>query len=125
VLAVAPVLTALVALQVLRRAGNFAIQRPAREVLYTILARTDKYKSKNFNDTFVYRVGDQLGAWSFDYIMRVFGLGIAGVSLTMVPFSAVWLLLAVWLGWKYRDIREQKKTTESTVGGTVPAIEAS
>ena len=125
VLAVAPVLSVLVALQVLRRAGNFAIQRPAREVLYTILARTDKYKSKNFNDTFVYRVGDQAGAWSFDYIMRVFGLGIAGVSMTMVPFSAAWLLLAVWLGWKYREIREQKKGAESDVAGAVPAVKLS
>src|SRR5688500_1806605 len=114
-LAVAPVLSALVLLQVLRRAGNFAIQRPAREVLYTILPRTDKYKSKNFNDTFVYRVGDQVGAWSFATIMSTFGLGIAGVSMTMVPFSAVWLVLAVWLGWKYREIRAEKKGVEGGV----------
>jgi AAA family ATP:ADP antiporter len=107
VLAVAPVLTALVALQVVRRAGNFAIQRPAREVLYTVLARTDKYKSKNFNDTFVYRVGDQIGAWSFTIITWL-GLGIAGVSMTMVPFSVVWVLLALWLGRRYRNLQAWK-----------------
>ena len=105
VLAVAPVLTALVALQVVRRAGNFAIQRPAREVLYTVLSRTDKYKSKNFNDTFVYRVGDQIGAWSSTALTWM-GLGIAGVSLTMVPFCAIWLGLALWLGVRYRRIQE-------------------
>jgi len=125
VLAVAPVLTALVVLQVLRRAGNFAIQRPAREVLYTVLPRTDKYKSKNFNDTFVYRVGDQIGAWSFAFIMAKLGLGIAGVSMTMVPFSAVWLLLAIWLGWKYRAIQERRLTPPGASPAAVPVAETS
>ncbi len=122
VLAVAPVLTALVALQVLRRAGNFAIQRPAREVLYTILPRTDKYKSKNFNDTFVYRVGDQVGAWSFTLITWL-GLGISGVSMTMVPFSAVWLVLAMWLGWKYRQLQERRTVETPLSATTIPVVE--
>ena len=123
VLAVAPVLTALVALQVVRRAGNFAIQRPAREVLYTVLARTDKYKSKNFNDTFVYRVGDQIGAWSYTIITWL-GLGIAGVSMTMVPFSAVWMLLALWLGWRYKAIREQKAASGTSATPAEPVAAA-
>ena len=100
ILASAPGLAVLVVFQVLRRAGNFAIQRPAREVLYTVLPRTDKYKAKNFNDTFVYRVGDQLGAWSYTAIAWL-GLGLSGLALTMVPISAVWLLLALWLGARY------------------------
>jgi ATP:ADP antiporter, AAA family len=99
----APVLPVLVAFQVLRRAGNFAIQRPAREVLYTVLPRTDKYKAKNFNDTFVYRAGDQLGAWSYTAIAWL-GLGLSGLALMMVPLSAVWLLLALWLGGRYRHL---------------------
>lgn len=101
ILASAPVLAVVVVFQVVRRAGNFAIQRPAREVLYTVLPRTDKYKAKNFNDTFVYRLGDQLGAWSYTAIAWL-GLGLAGLALTMVPLSAVWLLLALWLGGRYR-----------------------
>jgi AAA family ATP:ADP antiporter len=68
ILATAPAVAVLVVFQVLRRAGNFAIQRPAREVLYTVLPRTEKYKAKNFNDTFVYRLGDQIGAWSYTAI---------------------------------------------------------
>jgi ATP:ADP antiporter, AAA family len=123
-LAVAPALSALVLLQVLRRAGNFAIQRPAREVLYTILARTDKYKSKNFNDTFVYRVGDQAGAWSYAIITQ-FGLGIAGASVIMVPFSAVWLLLALWLGWRYRAMQEAKARAVEGIPSGVPGVEPS
>ena len=120
VLAVAPVLTALVALQVVRRAGNFAIQRPAREVLYTVLSRTDKYKSKNFNDTFVYRVGDQIGAWSSTALTWM-GLGIAGVSMTMVPFCAVWLGLALWLGVRYRRIHDGAAAATSRSGPVTPA----
>ena len=105
ILASAPVLAVLVVFQVLRRAGNFAIQRPAREVLYTVLPRTEKYKAKNFNDTFVYRLGDQVGAWSYTAIAWV-GFGLSGLALTMVPLSAAWLLLALWLGARYRRVRE-------------------
>ena len=102
---IAPVLSAVVVLQVLRRVGNFAIQRPAREVLYTVLPRTDKYKSKNFNDTFVYRLGDQAGAWSYTLIAWL-GFGLAGLSWTMVPLSAAWLALAIWLGARYRGLQQ-------------------
>ena len=103
ILGSAPGLAVLVVFQVLRRAGNFAVQRPAREVLYTVLPRTDKYKAKNFNDTFVYRVGDQLGAWAYTAIAWL-GLGLSGLAFTMVPLSAVWLLLALWLGGRYRRL---------------------
>ncbi len=98
---VAPALLVVLVFQILRRAGNFAIQRPAREVLYTVLPRSEKYKAKNFNDTFVYRVGDQVGAWSYT-LMGSLGLGVSSLALTMVPVSAVWLLLALWLGVRYR-----------------------
>lgn len=101
VMGFAPTLAVLVVFQVARRAGNFAIQRPGREALFTVLPRTDKYKAKNFSDTFVYRLGDQVGAWSYTW-MAVFGLGLSGLAFTMVPLSAAWLVLAVWLGKQYR-----------------------
>jgi ATP:ADP antiporter, AAA family len=103
-LGVSPVLPVLIVFLVIRRAGNFAIQRPAREALYTVLPRSDKYKAKNFNDTFVYRLGDQMGAWSYTW-MGVFGLGLSGLAFSMVPLSAVWFLLALWLGRQYQ-VRE-------------------
>lgn len=105
ILAVAPVLLAVIGFDVLRRAGNFAIQRPARESLYTVVPRTDKYKAKNFNDTFVYRVGDQLGAWSYTAMMY-FGLGLTGLALTMLPVSLIWVFLALWLGRQYKEINK-------------------
>ncbi|MGH7367711.1 MAG: NTP/NDP exchange transporter [Candidatus Rokuibacteriota bacterium] len=116
ILGSAPVLAVVVVFQVLRRAGNFAIQRPAREVLYTVLPRTAKYKAKNFNDTFVYRVGDQLGAWSYTAVAWL-GLGLSGLALTMVPLSAVWLLLALWLGGRYRRLVDARPPASVTVDG--------
>ncbi len=96
-LALAPVVAVLVAFQVLRRAANFALARPTRELLYTVIAREDKYKAKSFIDTVVYRAGDQVGSWSY-LLLSAMGLGIAGVALVAVPLSALWLLNSLWLG---------------------------
>src|SRR5690606_19877826 len=63
-LGVAPTLAAVVAFQVTRRTVNYALSRPSREILFVPLTREDKYKSKNVIDTFVYRAGDQIGAWT-------------------------------------------------------------
>ena len=54
---------ALVMFHVLLRAGSFAIVQPAREVLFTVVARQEKYKAKNFIDTVVHRSGDMLSGW--------------------------------------------------------------
>ena len=96
-LGAAPVFAVFVVFQVLRRAGNFAVAVPTREVLYTVLPRRDKYKAKNFNDTFVYRAGDQVGAWSFAGLGAV-GLSSAAMAWSMVPVAGVWLVVALWLG---------------------------
>ena len=92
-----PTLALLAVLQVMRRAGNFAITRPAREVLFTVLRREDKYKAKSFIDTFVYRTGDQVGAWSYTFLTWL-GLGLTGVSFVAAPLAAIWCVLSIWLG---------------------------
>ena len=102
-LGAAPVFVVFVIFQVLRRAGNFALAVPAREVLYTVLPRRDKYKAKNFNDTFVYRAGDQVGAWSFAGFGAL-GLGTAAMAWSMAPVAAVWLGVALWLGRKQKGL---------------------
>jgi AAA family ATP:ADP antiporter len=96
-LGLAPTLWIFVVVQVSRRACNFAVTRPTREVLFTVLPREDKYKSKSFIDTFVYRTGDQLGAWSSGLMMWL-GLGVAGIGFAAVPISLLWLLNGLWLG---------------------------
>ncbi len=74
-LGLVPTIAVLMAFQVLRRAGNFAVARPAREVLFTAVTPEDRYKTKAFIDTVVYRAGDQIGAWAYAP-MAAFGFGI-------------------------------------------------
>jgi AAA family ATP:ADP antiporter len=97
VIGVTPTLLAIATFQVLRRTSNYAIARPCREMLYTVIARDAKYKAKNFIDTFIYRVGDQVGAWSYAALGAV-GLGAAAISMVAAPLSFVWLGLGLWLG---------------------------
>ena len=105
-LAAAPVVWVIVAFQVLRRAGNFALAKPSREVLFTVVGREDKYKAKNFIDTVVYRSGDQVGAWSYA-LLAWMTLGIRGVALVAVPLSLAWLVTALWLGRRQEALARQ------------------
>ena len=110
-LALAPSVAAIVAFQVFRRTANFAVARPTREILYTVVPREDRYKAKSFIDTVVYRLGDQLGAWSTDL---GHGLGHTTLALLAIPLSVVWLIGSLWLG------RRQEQL--AAAGG--PALEA-
>jgi len=105
VLAVHPVLAVLVGVQILRRAGNYAFTRPGREVLFTVLPRTDKYKSKNFIDTVVYRGGDALSAWAFAGLTGL-GLGLSAIAWLAVPLALLWAGLGVWLGRRQEALRD-------------------
>ncbi|HET8576848.1 MAG TPA: MFS transporter [Methylomirabilota bacterium] len=96
-LGLTPLLWAVVIFQVLRRAGNFAVARPTRETCFTVVPREDKYKAKSFIDTFVYRAGDQVGAWSYAGL-GLLGLGVGGISLAAVPIALLWVVNALWLG---------------------------
>ncbi|MEX0807042.1 MAG: MFS transporter [Candidatus Binatia bacterium] len=98
-LASMPTVAVLVGYQVLRRAGNFAFARPSREVLFTVVLREDKYKAKSFIDTVVYRLGDQLGAWSYAGL-GLLGFGMTGIAVVAVPISFLWLANSLWLGRK-------------------------
>jgi ATP:ADP antiporter, AAA family len=94
-----PIISLLAVFQTLRRAGDYAVARPSREVLFTVLRREDKYKAKNFIDTFVYRAGDQIGAWSYPLLIWL-GLGFTGISFVAAPLAAIWCALSLWLGRK-------------------------
>ncbi|UCF68021.1 MAG: MFS transporter, partial [Acidobacteriota bacterium] len=101
-LSAAPSLTVLAVFQVLRRSMNYAVARPAREVLYTVVGREEKYKAKSFIDTFVYRAGDQIGAWGFE-LLTVFGLGLSAIALTAVPMAGLWIVVGLLLGHAHRS----------------------
>lgn len=116
-LAVAPVLGVLLVVQVLRRAGNYALTRPAREMLFTVLDRESKYKSKNFIDTVIYRGGDAVAGWVFAGFMAL-GVGLAGTAMVAIPLAAIWFGLALWLGRRYESY-EHRDEYEQADGSTM------
>jgi len=110
-LALMPTIGAVAVFQVLRRAGDYAITRPTREGLFTVLPREDRFKAKSFIDTVVYRVGDQIGAWSVA-LLRELGFGGAEVALFAVPLAALWLVDALWLGRRQERLATERGMTE-------------
>jgi len=110
-----PVFGVLMVVQIARRAGNYAITRPAREMLFTVLPREDKYKTKNVLDTLVYRGGDAASAWLFS-LLAALGFGVSGTMLFGAAAATVWAALGIWLGRRYGDLGGR---LEDTLRGTV------
>jgi AAA family ATP:ADP antiporter len=95
-MALAPVPATVALAQGLRRAVEFALVRPAREVLWTVVSREEKYKAKNVIETLVYRGGDAASGW-LSTGLTAMGAGFALVSLFILPFAGVWAWLCFWL----------------------------
>ncbi len=98
VLAFAPALTVLLALQVLRRGGNYGLTRPAREMLYTHVSKEDRFKTKPVIDIVVYRGGDWLTSMLFAVLTDKIGLGLAAVAAIGSAIAALWAWVGVRLG---------------------------
>jgi AAA family ATP:ADP antiporter len=114
ILGFAPVLSVLVVVQVLRRAGNYAVMKPAREMLFTVLTPTQKYKAKNLVDTLVYRGGDAVSGWLYAG-MRAIGLDTGAIALAAVPLCGLWLFTGLRLGTQFDQLRRDTRV-EFTAG---------
>jgi len=88
---------ALILLEAANRAVQRGITRPAREALFTVVSREEKYKAKAFVDTFMYRVGDVVGAQAEGVLGRL-GLAMGGLVGAVVPLALAWAALGLWLG---------------------------
>jgi AAA family ATP:ADP antiporter len=110
-LALLPTAAALMAVQVVRRSGDYGIARPMREVLYTVVPREDRYKTKSFIDTVVYRAGDQVGAWSY-VLLTGLGLGIAEIAIAGALVGAVWLANGYWLGRRQDRLARDERSAD-------------
>jgi len=104
-LALAPTLAMLAVVQVGRRALDYAIARPAREVLFTVVSREEKYKAKNAIETLVYRGGDALSGW-LSSVLTAVGVGLGGIALLAIPMAAAWCALCVWLGRRQQGLSQ-------------------
>ena len=101
VVSLSPVLMVLIGLQVARRAGNYAITRPGREMLFTAVDDDTRFKAKPVIDIVVYRGGDVMTAWLYTALTATFGLGLSGVALVSAAFCAVWAGAGIFLGRRY------------------------
>ncbi|MDH3751407.1 MAG: MFS transporter, partial [Gammaproteobacteria bacterium] len=102
-LALDPVLGIVAILTVARRGLGFGFSKPTTDMLYSVVTPEEKYKTKNFIDTAIYRGGDVVGTWAVKFMSA---LGIAGISIVMLPFAVLWAIVALWLG---RDYRRQAR----------------
>lgn len=106
-LAMAPSFMLLAVFQAVRKASDYALARPAREALYTVVSRSEKFKAKSFIDTFVYRGGDVVGAGA-DGLVKSLGGGTGVLVGLTTPLAAVWVALALWLGRQQRRRAEEE-----------------
>ena len=97
VLAAAPVLAVVIAFQALQRTANFAISNPAREVLFTVLARDEKYKAKNVIDIVAVRGADAAGGWLVTGL-RMLGMEARALAVSAIALAAIGFVLSVALG---------------------------
>ncbi len=87
---IAPTVAVAAVFYAVRRAVHFALERPAREVLFTAVSREDRFKTKNVIDTVIYRGGDFVAGLAFT------ALGVAAVPVA-IPLSAAWIGLSIYL----------------------------
>ena len=101
-----PSLAVLVVVQVIYRAGRYGLTKPAREILWTVLGREEKYKSKPFLDAAVYRGGDLLSGWIYTGLAAI-GFSIGAIAMTAAPIAGIWAVLAFRLGAKQESLASQ------------------
>ena len=119
VVAASPVLAVLIGLQIARRAGNYAITRPGREMLFTAVDAESRFKAKPVIDIVVYRGGDVATAWLYTGLTATLGIGLAGVALFSALVCGAWAMAGVYLGRAYDRTSDTADTsTEEKQLGT-------
>ncbi len=111
ILAFAPILTIALALQVARRAGNYAITRPAREMLFTAVDRETRFKAKPVVDIVVYRGGDAVSSALFATLTDGFGLALGAMAAIGAGIAAVWAMVGRYLGNMF--VRQDGKSSDN------------
>ena len=108
--AIAPGLVVLICLQIVRRAGNYAITRPGREMLFTRVAPSTRFKTKPVIDIVVYRGGDVLAGWTYTGLAQGIGLGLGAIAMIAALMALLWTLVAVFLGLSYENHHNRGQT---------------
>ncbi|MDH5455557.1 MAG: MFS transporter [Gammaproteobacteria bacterium] len=107
IVALSPVLAVMAGLQIVRRAGNYAVTRPGREILFTAVDADTRFKAKPVIDIVVYRGGDVVTAWLYTFLTSVAALGTAGVAGVAAVIAGVWASAGIYLGRRYDHVEKQ------------------
>lgn len=117
ILAFAPLLIVVLVLQVVRRAGNYAITRPAREMLFTAVDRETRFKAKPVIDIVVYRGGDAISSIAFAGLTDGIGLGMAAMAGVGAGIAAVWAAVGAYLGRMFTRLDAAESAKERSAEG--------
>jgi AAA family ATP:ADP antiporter len=118
----APVLSVLLAVDIARRAGEYGITRPAREILFTRVDRATRFKTKPVVDVVVYRGGDAWWGAIFAYLSEGVGYGFAAMSLIGAGLAAVWAGSAVYVGRAFNRKEQGGETGEAPLAARSEAV---
>jgi ATP:ADP antiporter, AAA family len=110
-IAFSPVLLILGGIQIVRRVAEYALAKPAREMLFTVVDQQSRYKAKNVIDTVVYRFGDFSNAWVSSLIQPH---GVTGLAIFGIVTSAIWFPVAWLLGRRYDSVRSGELVDDAT-----------
>ncbi len=115
-LALAPTFLVAQSARALQRISQYAIARPSREILFTVVDQQSRYKAKNVIDTAVYRFGDVTAAW-LQAGLRAMGFGLIAVAAVGAAVAAAWGVLALAIGRRYQSLAEQQ--SDAALKGTM------
>ena len=118
VVAAVPLLAVMIGLQIARRAGNYAVTKPGREMLFTIVSDDERYKAKPVIDICVYRGGDMLTAWLHTGLKEVLLLGSSGVAVVAAVVAGAWAIAGIYLGRTYNRAANEDAPDESSAPAT-------
>ena len=119
VVALVPVLGVMIGLQIARRAGNYAVTKPGREMLFTVVTDDERYKAKPVIDICVYRGGDMVTAWFHTGLKEVLAFGLTGVALVAAVIAGIWALSGIYLGRAY----QQRESAEESASSQQPVTQ--
>lgn len=112
IVAAVPLLGIMYGLQIARRAGNYAVTKPGREMLFTLVSDDERYKAKPVIDICVYRGGDMVTAWFHTGLKEVLAFGLTGVALVAAVIAAIWAMAGIYLGRSYHRAVEEAAPAE-------------
>jgi AAA family ATP:ADP antiporter len=111
-IAFSPALLILGGLQIVRRVAEYAVAKPTREMLFTVVDQQSRYKAKNVIDTVIYRFGDVSSAWLSSLILP---FGVTGLAIFGVLVSVIWFPVGYLLGKRYETQRNAEQRRPATV----------